>query len=104
MSTKTQILLYLALLALIDTAIPIPITAMILIMVLFQKPKWFKDWVEDIYRRYCGCLLPESNMRVQDQIPIPNAIKNECRFFINASLLEDIPWRPRVLRAQTPDQ
>jgi len=50
-STKTQILIYLALLALIDTAIPIPITAMILIMVFFQKPRWFKDWVEDIYRR-----------------------------------------------------
>jgi hypothetical protein len=30
--------------------IPIPITAMALIMVLFQKPKWFKDWVEQIYR------------------------------------------------------
>ncbi|CAB5125710.1 hypothetical protein D3OALGA1CA_2953 [Olavius algarvensis associated proteobacterium Delta 3] len=51
MSTKTQILIYLALLALLDTAIPIPITAMLLIMVVFQKPGWFKDSVEDIYRR-----------------------------------------------------
>jgi len=51
LSTKTQILIYLALLALLDTAIPIPITAMLLIMVVFQKPGWFKDSVEDIYRR-----------------------------------------------------
>ena len=50
MSTRTQILIYLALLAIFDVVIPIPITAMILIMVLFQKPKWFKDWVEEIYR------------------------------------------------------
>ncbi len=34
----------------VDTVIPIPITAMVLIMVLFQKPKWFKDWVDRIYR------------------------------------------------------
>ena len=51
MSTRTQILIYLALLAIIDSVIPIPITAMVLIMVLFQKPAWFKDWVEEIYRR-----------------------------------------------------
>jgi hypothetical protein len=51
LSTRTQILIYLALLAIIDAVIPIPITAMVLIMVLFQKPSWFKDWVEEIYRR-----------------------------------------------------
>ena len=50
MSTRTQILIYLALFAIIDSVIPIPVTAMILIMVLFQKPAWFKDWVEEIYR------------------------------------------------------
>jgi hypothetical protein len=50
-STRTQILIYLALLAVIDAVIPIPITAMVLIMVLFQKPSWFKDWVDQIYRR-----------------------------------------------------
>jgi hypothetical protein len=37
--------------AILDTVIPIPITAMILIMVLFQKPKWFKGWVDEIYRQ-----------------------------------------------------
>ena len=50
MSPKTQMLIYLALLAVIDAVIPIPITAMGLIMVLFQKPRWFKAWVEKIYR------------------------------------------------------
>lgn len=50
LSIKTQILIYLALLAVIDAVIPIPITAMGLIMVLFQKPRWFKEWVEKIYR------------------------------------------------------
>ena len=50
MSTRTQILIYLSLLAILDAVIPIPITAMILMMVLFQRPKWFKDWVKEIYR------------------------------------------------------
>jgi hypothetical protein len=48
---RSQILIYLALLAVFDAVIPIPITAMALIAILFQKPKWFKDWIEDIYRR-----------------------------------------------------
>ena len=50
MSLKTQILINLIVLAIVDTVIPIPITAMVLIMVLFQKPKWFKDWTDRIYR------------------------------------------------------
>lgn len=50
MTTKTQILICLTLLAVLDALIPIPITAMILIMVLFQKPRWFKEWVEKVYR------------------------------------------------------
>ncbi len=49
MSTKTKLLVYLAILAIFDTIIPIPITAMVLIMVMFQKPEWFKDWVDEIY-------------------------------------------------------
>ena len=50
MSLKTQILINLIVLAIVDTVIPIPISAMVLIMVLFQKPKWFKDWVDQLYR------------------------------------------------------
>ncbi|MGA6926747.1 MAG: hypothetical protein WBY88_13750 [Desulfosarcina sp.] len=51
MSIRNQILIYLFLLAIVDAVIPIPITAMVLIMVLFQKPAWFKEWVDQIYRR-----------------------------------------------------
>jgi len=50
-STRTQILIYLSIFAILDVVIPIPITAMILIMVLFHKPAWFKDWVDEIYRQ-----------------------------------------------------
>jgi hypothetical protein len=49
MSTKTQILIYILVLAVFDTIIPIPITALVLIHVLYQKPKWFRDWVEEVY-------------------------------------------------------
>lgn len=50
MSLKTQILIYLVALAVFDTLIPLPITALILIHVLYQKPRWFREWVETIYR------------------------------------------------------
>ncbi len=50
MSTKTQILIYILVLAVFDTIIPIPITALVLIHVLYQRPRWFKDWVEGVYR------------------------------------------------------
>ncbi len=52
LSTRTQILIYLILFAIIDTVIPVPITAIILIMALYQKPPWFKDWVDEIYRSW----------------------------------------------------
>ena len=50
MSTKNQVLIYVLVLAVFDTIIPIPITALVLIHVLYQKPRWFKAWVEEIYR------------------------------------------------------
>lgn len=50
MSTKNRILIYLTLLAILDAVIPIPITVLILIMVINQKPIWFKAWVEEVYR------------------------------------------------------
>ena len=52
LSTKTQIVIYLFIFAFLDAVIPIPITAMVLIMVLFQKPAWFRDWVDEVYRRW----------------------------------------------------
>ncbi len=50
MSVKTQILIYIIILAVFDTIIPIPITALVLIHVLYHKPRWFRDWVDDVYR------------------------------------------------------
>ncbi len=50
MSLKTQLLIYLLAMALFDVIIPIPITAMALIFVLYQKPRWFKEWVDTVYR------------------------------------------------------
>lgn len=46
---KTQILIYLIGLGLADALIPIPITAMLLIMVLYQRPQWFREFVREIY-------------------------------------------------------
>lgn len=51
MSINTRILLYIVILAVFDTVVPIPITAMVLIYVLFQKPRWFIEWVNTVYRR-----------------------------------------------------
>lgn len=51
MSTKTQLLIYIIVLAVFDTVIPIPISAFLLIYVLYQRPQWFKDWVDGIYRQ-----------------------------------------------------
>jgi hypothetical protein len=50
MAPRTRILIYLTLIAILDTVIPLPITALVLIMILFRKPEWFKEWVERIYR------------------------------------------------------
>lgn len=51
MKTKTKILIYLIIFAIVDLVIPFPITAVILIYVLFEKPVWFKDYVTDIYEK-----------------------------------------------------
>jgi len=50
MKTKTRILIGLAVLALFDVIIPVPLTAFLLIYVLYQKPRWFSDLVEKTYR------------------------------------------------------
>jgi hypothetical protein len=49
MKTKTKILLYLSILALVDMIIPIPFTALLLIYVIFEKPAWFKNLATEIY-------------------------------------------------------
>lgn len=50
MSTKTRVLIYILVLAVFDAIIPIPVTALVLVHVLYQKPKWFREWVEEVYR------------------------------------------------------
>ena len=46
---KTQILIYLIALGLCDVVIPSPITAMVLMMVLYQRPRWFRELVREVY-------------------------------------------------------
>lgn len=50
MKTNTKILISLAVIALVDAIIPVPIAALLLIYVLYQKPVWFKEMVLKIYR------------------------------------------------------
>lgn len=49
MKTNSKLLIYLILFAIIDTVIPVPITAIILIYVLLEKPGWFENLVTQIY-------------------------------------------------------
>jgi hypothetical protein len=49
MKTATKVLLALLAMALFDVIIPIPITVLMLIYVLYQKPEWFREMVEEIY-------------------------------------------------------
>jgi hypothetical protein len=49
MKTTSRTLIYLIIFAIIDTIIPIPLTALLLIYVLTEKPEWFKSLVSRIY-------------------------------------------------------
>ena len=49
MKSDTRFLIGLILLALIDTVIPLPLTALLLLYAWFQKPPWFKDLVVRVY-------------------------------------------------------
>ncbi len=49
MKTSTKILISLAVLALVDTVIPVPITALVLVYVVLEKPVWFSDLVAGLY-------------------------------------------------------
>lgn len=51
MKNKTQILLALITVGIFDAVIPFfPILALILAYVLLERPPWFLDWVQEIYR------------------------------------------------------
>ena len=47
--TKTKILFYLSILAVMDMIIPIPFAALMLIYVIFEKPAWFRNVVTEVY-------------------------------------------------------
>ena len=49
MQSNTRIIISLIALALLDTIIPVPITAIVLLYVLGQKPPWFKDLIDRVY-------------------------------------------------------
>jgi hypothetical protein len=50
MKPNTRLLFSLIGLAIIDTVIPVPITALILLYAWSQKPPWFKELVARVYR------------------------------------------------------
>jgi hypothetical protein len=50
MNIRTKSILVLILLGLVDILIPIPIIGLILVYVVIQKPSWFMDLVQEIYR------------------------------------------------------
>jgi hypothetical protein len=50
MNNKSQLLIYLILLLLIDTLLPLPITAGILLYVVLKQPIWFRNMYHLVYK------------------------------------------------------
>ena len=50
MNIETQTLVYLIILMLADTIIPLPITGGILLYVILKKPDWFKELYHQVYK------------------------------------------------------
>jgi hypothetical protein len=50
MNIRTKSILVLILLGIVDVVIPIPIIGLMLIYVIVQKPSWFLDLAQEIYR------------------------------------------------------
>ncbi len=49
MATKTKALIMVGILAVFDTVIPVPFTALIVIYAILQKPPWVTDLIRDVY-------------------------------------------------------
>ncbi len=49
MTTKTKALIAVGILAVFDTVIPVPITALIVIYAILQRPPWVTDLIRDVY-------------------------------------------------------
>ncbi|MBT8350911.1 MAG: hypothetical protein KJO26_06730 [Deltaproteobacteria bacterium] len=50
MKSTTKFLLILIAMAIFDVIIPIPLAVLLLIYILYQKPSWFKEAIDDVYR------------------------------------------------------
>ena len=50
MSSRTKVILFLAVLGLADVVIPVPVVAAVAIYVAATRPPWFTDLVERVYR------------------------------------------------------
>jgi len=50
MNTETELLVYLILLLLIDTFLPLPITVGILLYVVLKQPLWFRELYHQVYK------------------------------------------------------
>ena len=48
---KTKSVITLILLGIVDAAIPLPIIGIILIIIIFTRPPWFREVVAEIYRK-----------------------------------------------------
>ena len=51
MKSNHKILIYLIIFAILDTIIPVPLTAILLIYVVQEKPDWFANLVGQIYTK-----------------------------------------------------
>ncbi len=49
MATRTKLIIALSIFGILDVVIPIPILGFILLYVVFQRPPWFRDAVNEIY-------------------------------------------------------
>jgi hypothetical protein len=49
MTTETKALITVAILAVFDTVIPVPLTALIVIYAIIQRPRWVTDLIHDVY-------------------------------------------------------
>ncbi len=49
MQWNTKVALVLALMAVVDVVIPVPLMALFLIYVLLARPPYFKAWVDRLY-------------------------------------------------------
>ena len=52
MTTKSRVMIWLVFIGLLDALIPLfPIMTLILIYVLMERPRWFIEWVQEIYQK-----------------------------------------------------